>query len=78
MESYGDAQRTGGLGVGDIIIKNAVLLLKFWWGFSFEERPLWKRIVSSCNELDLETPIWKQTSSRLGRSVIGYLQHLEN
>lgn len=35
----------GGLGVGDVIIKNAALLFKWWCWFCVEEKPLWKRII---------------------------------
>ena len=37
----------GGLGVGDIIIKNAVPLFKLWWGFLEGDNTMWKRIISS-------------------------------
>ena len=33
----------GGLSMGDILLKNATLLYKWWWRFATEEEPLWKR-----------------------------------
>ena len=42
----------GGLGVGDILLKNAAFLYKWWWRFATEEDPLWKRVVSSCYNLN--------------------------
>ena len=59
-------KEAGGLGVGDMIIKNAALLFKWWYYFSSKEKALWKRITSSCNELVLEASIWKQTKCWLG------------
>jgi len=32
----------GGLGIGDIVSKNAALLFKWWWRFVTEEGALWK------------------------------------
>ncbi|XP_047978375.1 uncharacterized protein LOC125220259 [Salvia hispanica] len=37
----------GGLGVDDILIKNASLLFKWWWRFADNRRTLWKEIVES-------------------------------
>lgn len=37
----------GGLGVGDIFIKNASLLFKWWWRFADDQKPLWKEIGKS-------------------------------
>ena len=37
----------GELGVGDIIIKNAELLFKWWWRFSDKSDALWKQIIWS-------------------------------
>ncbi|KAL4286876.1 hypothetical protein AHAS_Ahas19G0130000 [Arachis hypogaea] len=42
----------GGLGIGDISLKNTALLFKWWWKFNKEECPLWKKVVCSCNNLD--------------------------
>ena len=33
-------KKLGGLGVGDIVVKNVALLFKWWWRFSAEESPL--------------------------------------
>ncbi|XP_016173366.1 uncharacterized protein LOC107615862 [Arachis ipaensis] len=45
-------KKAGGLGVGDAVVRNAALLFKWWWRFSKEEYPLWKKVVCSCNNLD--------------------------
>ena len=37
----------GGMGVGDLIVKNAALLFKWWWRFNDRTDPLWKRIIQS-------------------------------
>jgi len=42
----------GGLGVGDIVVKNATLLFKWWWRFANVVDPLWKRVVHSLHEKD--------------------------
>ena len=47
----------GGLGVGDIIIKNAALLFKWWWWFLEGNNSLWKRVVYSNH--------YKQNSNRV-------------
>ncbi|KAL4357195.1 hypothetical protein AHAS_Ahas09G0162400 [Arachis hypogaea] len=44
-------KRFGGLGVGDAVLRNTALLFKWWWQFSKENCPLWKKIVCSCNDL---------------------------
>ncbi|KAL4322009.1 hypothetical protein AHAS_Ahas14G0167600 [Arachis hypogaea] len=41
-----------GLGVGNAVVHNTVLLFKWWWRFSKEDCPLWKKIVCSCNSLN--------------------------
>nr|XP_025638133.1 uncharacterized protein LOC112733407 [Arachis hypogaea] len=45
-------KRLGGLGVGDAVIRNTTLMFKWWWRFSKEECPLWKKVVCSCNNLN--------------------------
>jgi len=40
----------GGLGVGDIVVKNSALLFKWWWRYANEEDPLWKRVVQSIHK----------------------------
>ncbi|XP_016195526.1 uncharacterized protein LOC107636539 [Arachis ipaensis] len=37
-------KKLGGLGVGDVMIRNTVLLFKWWWRFAKEECPLWKNV----------------------------------
>ncbi|XP_025636059.1 uncharacterized protein [Arachis hypogaea] len=44
-------KKEGGLGVGDAVIRNSALLFKWWWRFSKEECPLWKKVVCSCYDL---------------------------
>ncbi|XP_020972549.1 uncharacterized protein LOC110269204 [Arachis ipaensis] len=45
-------KKLSGLGVGDVMIRNIVLLFKWWWQFVKEECPLWKKVVCSCNNLN--------------------------
>ncbi|QHO20170.1 Putative ribonuclease H protein [Arachis hypogaea] len=45
-------KKVGGLGVGDAVLRNTALLFKWWWRFSKEDCPLWKKIVCSCNKLN--------------------------
>ncbi|QHO17517.1 Putative ribonuclease H protein [Arachis hypogaea] len=45
-------KKVGGLGVGDAMLRNTALLFKWWWRFSKEDCPLWKKIVCSCNKLN--------------------------
>ena len=47
----------GGLGVGDIVMKNAVLLFKRWWRFSTEKNSLWKQIICSRNNMEINRPV---------------------
>ncbi|XP_072081167.1 uncharacterized protein [Arachis hypogaea] len=44
-------EKLGRLGVGDAMLRNTVLLFKWWWRFAQEECPLWKKMVYSCNKL---------------------------
>lgn len=41
----------GGLGVGNILHKNLLLLFKWWWRFSYCDHSLWKRIVTSIHNI---------------------------
>lgn len=59
-------KEAGGLGVGDLLLKNTTMLFKWWWHFSIEGKPLWKRIVSSCNDLDMDKPLGDQNDGKLG------------
>ncbi|XP_057734086.1 uncharacterized protein LOC130949353 [Arachis stenosperma] len=45
-------KKAGGLRVGDAVLMKTALLLKWWWRFSKEQCPLWKKIVFSCNNLN--------------------------
>ena len=47
----------GGLGVGDVIIRNAAMLFKWWWRFVSEDNSLWKQVVCSCHNLRPQMPI---------------------
>ena len=42
----------GGLGVGNLVIKNAALLFKWWGRYACEEEPLWKRVIQSIHNED--------------------------
>ena len=41
----------GGLGVGNIMHKNLILLFKWWWRFSETDNSLWKRILKSVHDI---------------------------
>ena len=41
----------GGLGVGNILHKNLILLFKWWWRFSETDNTLWKRIIQSVHDI---------------------------
>ncbi|XP_072060197.1 uncharacterized mitochondrial protein AtMg00310-like [Arachis hypogaea] len=45
-------KKAGGLGIGDAVIWNTALLFNWWWRFSKEDCPLWKKVVCSCNNLN--------------------------
>ncbi|XP_016182596.1 inositol transporter 1-like [Arachis ipaensis] len=59
-------KKLGGLGVGDAIIRNSALLFKWWWQFTKEECPLWKKIVCSCNNLNPNDLLSTQALSTRG------------
>ena len=44
-------KKYGGLGVGDLVLKNKALLFKWWWRFSEDNNSLWKKVICSCNNL---------------------------
>ncbi|XP_057760737.1 uncharacterized protein LOC130981133 [Arachis stenosperma] len=46
-------KKLGGFGVGNAMVRNTTLLFKWWWWFVKEECPLWKKVVCSCNNLNL-------------------------
>ena len=41
----------GGLGVGNIMLKNLILLFKWWWRYSESNNSLWKSILMSVHAL---------------------------
>ena len=41
----------GGLGVGNMMHKNLILLFKWWWRFSESDDCLWKKILMSVHEI---------------------------
>ena len=41
----------GGLGVGNMMEKNLILLFKWWWRFSESDNSLWKKILMSVHEI---------------------------
>ena len=41
----------GGLGVGNIMHKNLILLFKWWWRFSESDNVLWKKIIKSVHDI---------------------------
>lgn len=51
--------RHGGLGVGNIKIKNLGLLAKWWWRFTNNKESLWKRVTKSCHNLISSKPSLK-------------------
>nr|XP_029153455.1 uncharacterized protein LOC114927581 [Arachis hypogaea] len=46
-------KKARGLGVGDAMLWNTALLFKWWWQFSKEDCPLWKKIICLYNNLNL-------------------------
>ena len=42
----------GGLGVGDLVVKNAALLFKWWWRYLDDGDALWKKVISSNHYLN--------------------------
>ena len=61
----------GGLGAGNILEKNLILLFKWWWIFSKEDNVHWKSIVCSVHKIkglkapgecfkDVKESLWKQ------------------
>ena len=79
-----------GLGVGEIVIKNAALLFKWRWRYASEENSLWRRVVQSVHNEDQATlpscsiskipGPWQSTKRLLVEqqsTVKGFLQHLQ-
>ena len=50
-ESIELPKELGGLGVGNMMHKNLILLFKWWWRFSESDNTLWKRILISVYEI---------------------------
>jgi len=46
------SKKNGGLGVNDLLLKNAALLFKWWWRYACEEGSLWRKIVNSIHNED--------------------------
>jgi len=46
-------KKFGGLGVGDLLLKNTALLFKWWWRYACEEGSLWRKVVNSIHNEDL-------------------------
>ena len=46
-------KKSRGLGAGDLLLKNAALLFKWWWRYSCEEGSLWRKVVNSIHNEDL-------------------------
>ena len=44
-------KQMGGLGVGNIMHKNLMLLFKWWWRFSDSNNAMWKKILKSVHEI---------------------------
>ena len=59
-------RKLGGLGIGDIVLKNAGMLFKWWWRFSVENSPLWKQVICSCYDLDPNKALIDQHSRNNG------------
>ena len=47
-------KQLGGLGAGNILHKNLILLFKWWWRFSESDNTLWKRIIKSVHDINGE------------------------
>ena len=56
----------GGLGVGNIMHKNLILLFKWWWRFSESDNTLWKIILQSVHEIKGEKAS-SETFRKLGK-----------
>lgn len=46
----------GGLGLGNLKIKNLGLLFKWWWKFLLEDEQLWKKVVKSTHDIKTNIP----------------------
>jgi len=39
--------------VGDLLLKNATSLFKWWWRYAYEEGSLWRKVVNSIHNEDI-------------------------
>lgn len=60
MGNYTKTKENGGLGIGDLVLKNAGLLFKWWWHFLVESAPLWKQVLCSCYDRECTKPLLDQ------------------
>ena len=72
------SKEKGGLGVGDIEVKNVALLLKWWWKFATAEDQMWKRVINAIhNEGQALLPLCttrKRSGSGLWQSLKNLVQ----
>ena len=52
--------------MGDLLMKNAAMLYKWWWTFANEEKPLWKKIVGSCHRTDVNSSSYVEIKKNSG------------
>jgi len=45
-------KKVGGLGIGNLLLKNAALLFKWWWRYACEEGSMWRKMVQSLHDED--------------------------
>ena len=62
----------GGLGVGNIMYKNLILLFKWWWRYSESDNVLWKRILMSVYDLKH----LKASSAAFSKAQVGSWSHM--
>ena len=63
----------GGLGVGNIMHKNLILLFKWWWRFSECDNTLWKKIIKSVHDINGEkasTDTFRKAKSGLWANLL--------
>ena len=64
MGYYSKAKEARRIRCGDMVIKNAALLFRWWWRFSEENNPQWKKVVCSYNNLQFDRPISEQQNPK--------------
>jgi len=67
----------GGLGVGDLALKNAALLFKWWWRYTCEEDSLWKRVIQSVHNED-QAVLPSLSHSRSAAKIPGPWQNIKD